>query len=331
MATIKDIAKAAQVSPAAVSRILNQDDTLNVSSDTREKVLKIAKELNYVKKGRSSKSTFHLGILQWFSSQQELEDDYYLLIRQGIEAYCSQNQIQLSRAYKTDMNYIDMLKSVDSIICIGKFSTTEVEYFHSLNSHILFLDMPVTDPSISAISLDFHQAVLDVLEYLSELGHTSIGLFTGKEYVDETILYPDYRKETFTKWCKEHQITYKPFMKEGQFTMQSGYDMALELIKSKILPTAIFAASDPIALGSIKAFTEHGYRIPEDLSIVGFNDISMSAFANPPLTTIHAPAYHMGYYGTSILHHMIREQTDTAMKITLPCKLVIRDTAAQPK
>ena len=101
MATIKDIASAAGVSAAAVSRILNNDETLNVSPETRQKVLDTARELHYVKRGRPSvKSLFTLGIIQWFSSQQELEDNYYLLIRQGIEDYCLSHNIQIVRTYK---------------------------------------------------------------------------------------------------------------------------------------------------------------------------------------------------------------------------------------
>ena len=113
MATIKDIASAAGVSAAAVSRILNNDETLNVSPETRQKVLDTARELHYVKRGRPSvKSLFTLGIIQWFSSQQELEDNYYLLIRQGIEDYCLSHNIQIVRTNKSDIKYIDVLKDV---------------------------------------------------------------------------------------------------------------------------------------------------------------------------------------------------------------------------
>ena len=146
MATIKDIASAAGVSAAAVSRILNNDETLNVSPETRQKVLDTARELHYVKRGRPSvKSLFTLGIIQWFSSQQELEDNYYLLIRQGIEDYCLSHNIQIVRTYKSDINYMDVLKDVDCLICIGKFSQEEISYLYEMNSCILFLDMPVND------------------------------------------------------------------------------------------------------------------------------------------------------------------------------------------
>lgn len=327
MATIKDIAAAANVSAAAVSRILNHDETLNVSPETRQKVLDTAKELHYVKRNKQTvKSAFTLGIVQWFSSQQELEDSYYLLIRQGIEDYSLTHNIQIVRTYKSDVNYFEALKEVDCMICIGKFNQNEVQYFKSINSRILFLDMPVEDDHISTISLDFTQAVNLAMDYLTGLGHRRIGFLTGNEYVDTDQLYPDYRKEAFIKYCKKHDVIYEPYMREGSFQIASGYEMTCDLVDSGELPTAIFAASDPIAMGAIKALNENGYSVPNDVSVIGFDDVSIAKFTAPPLTTISAPSYHMGYCGASILHHLIRQQSGTALKIKLPCELVIRNS-----
>lgn len=327
MATIKDIAAAAGVSAAAVSRILNNDETLNVSPETRQKVFDTARELHYVKRGRPAvKSVFTLGIVQWFSSQQELEDNYYLLIRQGIEDYCLSHNIQIVRTYKSDINYTESLKDVDCLICIGKFSPEEVAYLYELNSCILFLDMPVADDRISTIIPDFGEAVTQAMDYLTGLGHQKIGFFTGREYIGENHLYPDYRKEVFIDYCQTHDLIYEPYIREGLFQISSGYDMACSLIESGDLPTAIFAASDPIAFGAIKAFTEHGYRVPQDISIIGFDDISMAQFSAPPLTTVNAPAYHMGMYGASVLQHLLREHPGPALKIKLPCRLVVRES-----
>lgn len=286
MATIKDIAAAANVSAAAVSRILNNDETLNVSPETRQKVLDTAKELHYVKRSRpAAKSAFTLGIVQWFSSQQELEDSYYLLIRQGIEDYCMTHNIQIVRTYKSDVNYVETLKGLDCMICIGKFSKSEVAYFENMNSCILFLDMPVENDNISTITLDFTQAVKEAMDYLTGLGHKDVGFLTGLEYVGEDQLYPDYRKEAFIAYCKEHGIVYEPYLREGRFQIASGYDMTCDLIDHDNLPTAIFAASDSIAMGALKALEENDYSVPDDVSVIGFDDISIAKFTSPPLTT----------------------------------------------
>ncbi|MCI8637884.1 MAG: LacI family DNA-binding transcriptional regulator [Coprococcus sp.] len=329
MATIKDIAAAANVSAAAVSRILNQDETLNVSPETRQKVLDTAKALHYVKRNRPmTKSAFTLGIVQWFSSQQELEDSYYLLIRQGIEDYCLLHNIQILRTYKSDVNYQEALRDADCVICIGKFSQSEVSFWTNKTPDILFLDMTVDDPDITTITLDFVGAVSEVMHYLTSLGHRRIGFLTGREYVDSDTLCPDYRKEEFIRFCISQGILYEPYLKEGAFRIDSGYGMMCELIENGRLPSAVFAASDPIAIGAVRALTEHGFSVPDDISVVGFDDISMAEFTAPPLTTVHAPAYHMGHYGASILHNIIKEHRGAALKIQLPCKLIIRDSCA---
>ncbi len=327
MATIKDIAAAAGVSPATVSRILNNDASLNASLETKQKVIHAANALNYTKKPRAAgKSTFTLGIVQWFSSEQELSDSYYLLIRQGIEDFCMKNCIQVVRAFKTDVNYLDALRDVDGIVCAGKFSATEIRQFTSLTENIIFLDMPVTDLDVSTITLDFAQAMYDGLTYLEELGHTHIGFLGGKEYVEEGRLFADPRKKFFMKYCKKHKLIYEPYMLEDSFDMESGYRMMKKLIARDTLPTAIFAASDPIATGALKALTDAGFHVPEDISIIGFDNTALSAFTMPPLTTVHAPAYDMGSYGASLVYHMLKLKPETAMKVLLPCRLVVRDS-----
>ena len=100
----------------------------------------------------------------------------------------------------------------------------------------------------------------------------------------------------------------------------------LELISSGKLPTAVFAASDPIALGALKALREEGLRVPDDISLIGFDDISLCQMTSPPLTTVHAPAYEMGQYGAGIVYHLLPEPSGTALHIKMPCRLVIRDS-----
>lgn len=330
MATIKDIALAAGVSPATVSRILNNDASLNASLETKQKVLNAANALNYTKKPRAAdKSTFTLGIVQWFSSEQELSDSYYLLIRQGIEDFCMKNCIQVVRAFKTDVNYLEALRDVDGIVCAGKFSAAEIRQFTSLTENIIFLDMPVTDLTVSTITLDFAQAMYDGLTYLEELGHTHIGFLGGKEYVEGGQLFADPRKKYFIKYCKKHKLVYEPYLLEDSFNMESGCRMMQQLIRKNCLPTAVFAASDPIAMGALKALNDAGLKVPEDISIVGFDDTAVSSFTTPPLTTVHAPAYDMGSYGASLVYHMLKQRPETAMKVLLPCRLVVRESCKQ--
>ena len=213
LATIRDVAKKANVSVATVSRVLNNDTTLSTSIETRQKVFAAAKELNYVKKKRTvSAPTCSIGILQWFSSKQEIEDNYYFLMRQGIEDYCSKNNINIVRTFKTDVNYMQALNDVDGIICLGKFSKQEVENLRNLNSNIVFLDMIVENIEITSISLDFRQAVNDAVNYLFNLGHKDIGFLGGIEKLEDGTVYPDKRLSAFENACENKGINYKNYI-----------------------------------------------------------------------------------------------------------------------
>ncbi len=137
MATIRDIAERAGVSPATVSRILNHDTSLSTSVETKQRVIQVAKELNYIKKTRlsSSPSRYTIGILQWMSVEQELEDRYYLLIRQGIEDYCAKHKINVVRTFLTDHNFLQQFNNIDGIISIGKFSKSDINTLKSITDN----------------------------------------------------------------------------------------------------------------------------------------------------------------------------------------------------
>lgn len=330
MATIKDVAQLANVSSATVSRILNNDQTLSVPEETRQTVFNAAKELNYIKKRKPAKNDYTIGIVQWYSLQQEIDDPYYLQIRQGIENFCLKNNINVIRTFRSDQNYLDSLKEADGLVCVGKFNNKEISQFKKISNKIIFLDMTSPNNDDSTITLDFNKAIIDMLNYLKSLNHHKIGYLGGKEYLEDNVLYHDVRKEIFIDYCKNNDIEYEPYIIEDQFTTESGYSMMMDLINQKKLPTAIFCASDPIAIGALRALQEHNINVPNDISLVGFDDIKAASFTNPPLTTIFAPASLMGEYGASVVYHILSKyNTPTPMLIKLPCTLVERESCKE--
>ncbi len=335
MATLKDIAAAAGVSPAAVSRILNGDDTLSVAPETRRRVLLVSEELGYQKKhGNAQQSKTErpmvLGIIQWFSAEEELRDSYYLTARKGIEDFCTRNQINMLRVYKTDKSYAASLKGVDGIICIGKFSEDDVAIFRSITENVVFLDMSLKNRDISTLSMDFKNGIYDMMDYLTGLNHEKIAFIGGVEYVGDGKEIIDERKTAYQYYMKKHKLSTKGLLREGSFDSQSGYEEMKKLL-SETRPTAVLCASDAIAVGAMKAALEAGLRIPEDISIAGFNDDEMSQFTTPSLTTIHAPVYDMGQYGASLIMASGKLSISTPVRVKLPCKLVIRNSCAEAK
>ena len=281
MPTIRDIAKAAGVSPGAVSRILNNDTTLHVSAGTRKRVLETAKNLDYKKIPRANTpitgNLFTMGIVLWFSAEEELKDNYYLKARQGVEDFCVKNNINILRVFPDDSEYFSKLNTVDGLICIGKFSRLEIKSFINICSNIVFLDMAVDEFNITSLSMDFEHAVYSALDYLTEFGHSKIAFLGGKEYVGKHELITDARTTAYKKYMNHRKMDCETYFKEGSFSFESGFDMMNELFRENNIPTAVFAANDVIALGAMKAIRENGLKIPDDISIIGFNDEETSA------------------------------------------------------
>lgn len=323
MATIKDIAKEANVSPATVSRILNDDHTLSVTKETRQKVKEIANALGYEKKNKKN-THFTLGIVQWYSLEEEMEDPYYLSVRLGVEQYCHDHHIYITRYFKSDGDFF-LKEHPDGLVCIGKFSEEEIETFKSQVDNVIFVDLISDRIQENSIVLDFKNAVTDALDHFVSLNHRHIGYLGGKEYTKEHQEFTDFRLDNFIAYCKQHDLVYEPYILRDRFSIESGYSMMKQLIEKDTLPTAIFAASDPIAIGALRALHEHGIKVPEEISIIGFDDIPASAYTTPPLTTLRAPTKEMGEYGAHLVYTgMLKKQTP--VKIYLPCSLIIRET-----
>ena len=179
MATIKDVAKAANVSIATVSRVLNGDKTLRVLPETKEKILRVASELNYSLKSKEKKNTFNIGIIQCYTFEQEFRDTYFLSILQGVEKYLRKEKMASTKVRYDDMNMKQVLEGVDGIICIGKFEKKYLDTFSKLSSRIVLLDMDLSPITNVCISLDFDDAMYKVVNYFHSQGHETIG-FMGR-------------------------------------------------------------------------------------------------------------------------------------------------------
>jgi len=327
MAKLKDVAKLANVSIATASRILNNDQTLSVTKETREAVLNAAEELHYAVKQKNSKIVF--AIILWYSIDEELSDPYYLSLRKGVENFLKAHQVAVKRIFSDDINMFNALEDVSGIICLGKFS---IEYIYRLKNvcdNLILLDMDLHPCTETCIVLDFESAVKQVVSYFHSSKIKKAGFLGGIEYIDGKP-YNDPRRLYFEKYCQEFGIDYQNYIQESQFTREGGYQMMTNLILSHQVPEAIFAASDRIAIGALRALHDHHFHVPQDISIVGFDNIESTNFTVPPLTTVHAPAYEMGYLGAQLLYNSIlNNEILPAMRIQLPCYFIERESSKQ--
>ena len=334
MSTIKEIAQQAGVSAATVSRILNYDPTLKVAEQTRQRVFDEAKKQNYIKRKIKTKNNYNpirIGIVQWYSIEKELNDPFYLSIRIGAESYLNQNNIEMIRSFRVDPDFLSKLSMLDGLICIGKFSSQEISEFRKLTDKVIFVDLFMPKIFVNTIVMDFRTAVYEGLEYLASLGHSRIGFLGGIEHTTDGEIYFEQRYHYYQEFCRQKGWDNSRFVRRDQFTVESGYALMQDLIQAHTVPTALFCASDAVAMGALRALHENNYRVPEDISILGFNNNQNTAYTNPPLTTIYAPARQMGELAAQFITQFAAKDKVYPMQIMLPCSLILRQSCTQPR
>lgn len=327
MATIKEIADKVGVSITTVSRVLNYDETLNVSEVTRKKVFEAAEELNYTtlrsRKNKSSKYT--IGILNWYTQEQEINDPYYLAIRLAVEKKCQEEGCN----YRTidSINNIKAYKDLDGVIGIGKFGEAEINKIEAISKHIVIVDYIDLYNRYDWVGTDYEYGTVAALNHLKELGHTHIAYIGGEEYVNGgEKKIEDEREKAYIQYMFTNLEYHPEWVYKANFSIQDGYELMKKVLSDENRPTACFVASDSMAIGAYRAVMEAGLRIPEDISIVGFNDIQTAQFLSPALTTVKIYPEVMGEVGTKSLIDQIGGEESISKKIIVSNTLVVRES-----
>lgn len=331
MATLKDIAKLAGVSVAAVSRVLNHDTGLNVSEDTRKKIFEVAEELGYQTIRQRSKNLnkrIRIGVIHWYSQKEELGDPYYLSVAKGIEKECFIKKIEFVSIFKDGDKYTAVeLDDLDGFIAIGKFSKEDIGEFSMYSKNIVFVDYSPDDKVYDSVIVDIRNAALEVLNHMFRRGHKRIGFIGGREYVGknkESI--EDERERAYRKFTGGKGIYNEGDIYIGSFTTEDGYNMMKRAIQKGKLPDVFFIASDSMAMGAMQALYESGISVPNQVSIASFNDIHTSKYLIPPLTTVRVHTEFMGATAVVLLLERIKENREIPKKVIIPTEFIIRES-----
>ncbi|ANW85259.1 Galactose operon repressor [Streptococcus anginosus] len=332
MATIKDIAKSAGVSPATVSRVLNHDQSMSVSDETRQKIFDIAEKLEYKKTKRGSKRNSQnrrIAIVEWYTEEEELDDLYYYAIRLGVEKKAQELGYDIMRFFNNEE--LEQLVQVDGIVAIGKFSPQKIRELELHTEQLVFIDSNTLSYGHSCVTTDFENSVTVVLSHFLENGHRQIGLLVGQEQTsDKTTILSDPRLVTFKNFLTEKQLYQEKYVKIGNFSSESGYSMMKELIENlgEQLPTAFFIASDALAVGALRALQEADIPVPDRVSLIAFNDTSIAKYVYPPLSTVTVFTEEMGRQGLQLLHEEFQHPGSTIPRmVTLATKLTLRKSS----
>ena len=332
MATIKDIAQTAGVSPATVSRVLNYDKSMSVSDETRKKIFDIAEQLNYKKSKRQKKTspqTHRLAIVEWYTELEELDDLYYYSIRLGIEKKAQELGYDIVRIFNNDS--LSQLEQIDGIIAIGKFSSKQVKELEQYSPALVFVDSDTLDQGHSCVTTDFEHAVTHVLDHFLQQGFREIGMIAGREETaDGTTSLDDPRLACFCRYLSDKGLYQQAYVKIGKFSSESGYQLMKDMIdeQKEQMPKAFFIASDALSVGALRALQEAGIAVPQDVQIISFNDTSIAKYVYPPLSTVTVFTEEMGKQALQMLDQVIKtDESPISYMIKLSTKLTLRESS----
>lgn len=325
--TIKDIAKLANVSHTTVSRALNNSPLIN--EETKSKIKAIAKQLRYVPNYNAKNLVLHKSnnIGLFFSSvSQGTSPSFFFEIVSGINSVISKNYNLVVRGIDDYRDFSTINdKSFDGIILMSQSDSDNGFIYHVMDNKIplVVLDRNVAEESIVNILSDDAEGAFKAVKYLIENGHSDIAIIEGEKEFKSS----KERKNGFIKALIEYKIPVNgDYIISGDYHMKSGYYGMKKLLKLSKVPTAVFCSNDDMAIGAIKAINDSKFRSPEDISIIGFDDIDFCEYSTPSLTTIKRPMKKISMLGCEKLLKLLGKKDLQGEKIYIKTELCIRES-----
>lgn len=324
MVTLKEIASAVGVSTATVSRVLNFDQTLSIAAHKRQAIIETAQALNYAtpraRNRANQQGLSKIALVHFLRPDQELVDPYYVALRLGIESRCAALKVETIKVYHTDsMPDATLLQSASGVIAIGRQDDSEVAWLQKHARSLVFADFAPPTDELDSVHSDLVLAMRKLLTALTGMG---------------------YRRIAYLGWTDTRAMTYVNFMREARLydehlsrgdtnTEEGGYRAARSLLSEGHKVDALILFNDNMAVGAYRAIHELGLRIPEDIAVASFNDISVAQFMNPPLSTVHLPAEEIGETAVELLLERAAGR-EIAKHITLGTRIIWRGSTRVP-
>lgn len=342
MITIKQISELANVSQATVSRVLNDDHTLAVTEETRENILRIARENNYVKRNRKKSSKTgtkkhnneKVAILLRQSVEAELSNPYFMSIRKGIEIACKEKDLTTVSFRMDDLFQQDFQEDFLGVIVVGLVHPDVVENLSKGSNNVVFVASAPNDKVYDSVTVDLDKATEEVLDHLLSHHYEKIGFIGGqsteltasnRKVASENKRYKAYKRKMIemNQFKEEHVFL-------GKYTMSDGYNLMKKATEMEDLPQAFIVANDAMAVGALRALQDKGIKVPKQVALFSFDDSEIAQFASCPLSTVRIFTEEMGKASVSLL--LSREEgREIPYKIVLPTELVIRESCGTKK
>jgi LacI family transcriptional regulator len=332
--TSQDVADRAGVSRTTVSLVLNNVPGVQITKATRQRVLIAAEELNYVPdaaaQALASRQSQIIGLILIRTPHQIAADSFLTQtldgLIQSIHRQGMRLMIDIVDPKHQKETYLQLVraKRIDGIILSGPRiddqALTELEQVEFPT--VLLGQMPGS--WFSCVDVDNRAAAKTAVAHLLNLGHTHIACITNAPV---TYTAARQRLKGYRQALEQAGVAYdESLVRYGEFDTESGYDQMSNLLESGISFTAAFVASDTLAYGAKAAIREHGLRIPRDIALVGMDDLPLSRYTDPPLTTVHLPAVDLASTASEILFQILQEEQPEQRQVILDTHLVVRQS-----
>jgi LacI family transcriptional regulator len=328
--TLRAVADHVGLTPGTVSAVLNNaPSSRSIPQHTKNRILAAARELNYrpnfFAQSLRKKRTYTIGVIV-----EEIGDAYGSLIISGIEQHLrQQNFFFLTVVHRHDPELLDRYAQILMERGVEGFITVDMQLREAPALPTVAVAGHRTLAGVTNIVLDHVHAARIALQHLQELGHTKIAFMKGAPFSSDS----EPRWKAICEAAQDLNIAIDPGLcvqiDIDDPTPQLGYPFAKKLLERKIPFTALFAYNDISAIGAIRAFQEEGLRVPDDISVVGFDDIQGAAYNTPSLTTVRQPLIRMGAIAARTLLGRIEEPHDAASDIAIEPELVIRESTGR--
>ncbi|WP_291566571.1 MULTISPECIES: LacI family DNA-binding transcriptional regulator [unclassified Clostridium] len=329
--TIKDVAKKANVSITTVSRVINKIEGYT-NEETKKRILKVIEELDYkpnaLARSLVTKRTKTIGLIL-----PDISNPFFPSIAKSVEDLVNElgYNLILCNSYddtEKEANYINVLKEkcVDGILLSSKQTKDKYDIYKD-DVPMVFIDRKPEVEIKYGVFVDNYKGAYNATKHLIDLGHRSIACITGPKNINTTIERLRGYKDAL---IDNHIECDETIIKSNDYAIEGGYEAAKDLIKNHNI-TAIFTHDDLMACGVYKAAKELSYKIPDDISVVGFDDITLVEFLDPPLTTIKQPTEDIGKVSVEILMDLIENNKIQGKIISLDTELIIRESTKNIK
>ncbi|HLH33065.1 MAG TPA: LacI family DNA-binding transcriptional regulator [Alloacidobacterium sp.] len=330
---IRDVAKHARVSIATVSRTINRVPT--VDKDLAKRVWKAIEELNYFPNTQAralvSGRSRLFGLLI-----SEITNPFFPELIQGFEDFAIENNYEIligSTNYDPERMEICIRRMIERNVegvAVMTFGIEEplLDELVSRNIPMVFVDAAPPNENVSTLAVDYHRGIREGVQHLAALGHRKMGFISGPMHQRSAHL----RKDAFLESVAE--IGVQPageWLVEGDHTLEGGMQAMEQILKRKELPTAVMCSNDMTAIGALRVLAKAGLRVPDDISVIGFDDIHLAEFVNPPLTTVRMARNDLARAAFAALRSHVEPSHSHAKKSwPIQTRLTVRQSTGYP-